>query len=186
MTGHDTPTEYVIRLPDRFWQKIVDLKYMHRDDDPATCETFMNAQKARYGSGYVRYITGDHRTLGNILAQLHVLIREIRSGECRALGSFGIGVGYIDRVAHQRIQLASEVNIIPLPDEPEANEVTENQGKKQPVARYIVAPSSEFFWLERHSIAGEVLPISPYTDPGIARGVADYLNTLVRWEAPES
>lgn len=54
--------------------------------------------------------------------------------------------------------------------------------RRRPLAYYAVVPGDGFHWLVRRSAFGE-LRISPYTDAVVAQISADYLNTLVRWEA---
>lgn len=119
MSGHDN--SYVIRLPDRFWQRLVDLKYIDNNVSEKTAEAFNTARRGRLSSGHARYITGSHRTVCRILAQLHTLAAEIAAGEYRARETFGVNRANIEYWANQRIALAVDVRIISEPDESEGD-----------------------------------------------------------------
>lgn len=120
MTAQDNSNNYTIRLPDYFWQRLIDLKYMANNLGPRTLKVFEAAQKVKVGGGHSRFIRGNQRVLCRILTQLHTLVSEIRSGEYRSRETFGAGLGDIDRWAHQRIKATTNLNIIPVPDPPEA------------------------------------------------------------------
>lgn len=181
MAGHENT--YVIRFAAVLWQRLGSYMSCHLDDE--TLAVFESGQKARYGSGFVRYVTGSRRELGCILARLHTLTAECRDKQYPVLKTFGYPTTVIERTANQRLRLVDDVNIIPVPDEPEATDMDGGQEQKLPVAKYIVTPRDGFHWVERHS-ATAVRPVSPYTDPFIAQETADYLNQHVRWEAAQT
>lgn len=117
MAGHEN--SYVIRLPESFWQRLVELKYVDKNASETTAAAFNNAERRVSGSGHARFITGSHQTLGRVLAQLYNLAREIEAGEYRARESFGVNRADIERYARQRITAVPAVRIIGEPDESE-------------------------------------------------------------------
>lgn len=121
MSGHENdndPIEYAIRLPERLWRNLLTTRYARDNLRTSAFRTFSEAQRIQNGGGYARYIIGDHTTLSRILGMLHTLVAAIRNKDCTAV-TFGMGVGDIDRWAHQRMKLRSLVQIKPVPEEAE-------------------------------------------------------------------
>lgn len=115
MAGRGT-TEYVIRLPDRLWQALIDTGYIIGTTGPATFAVFEAAQQARSGPGHARFIRGDKPTLLRILTQLLQLVSDIRSGTTSGR-PFIIAPSDIERWAHQNPKPAAEVRILGKPDD---------------------------------------------------------------------
>lgn len=123
MAGHGN-TEYVIRLPDRFWQTLIDTGYMASTvdtADPSTYAAFEAAHRGRSGAGHARYIKGNKRTLLRILGQLHQLVSDIRDGTTSGR-PFIIAPSDIERWACQNPKPTADVRILGEPDDPDNGE----------------------------------------------------------------
>lgn len=120
MTGHDdnAPIEYTIRLPERFWRRLLTTNYARDNLRTSAFRAFSEAQRTQNGGGHARYITSDHTTVSRIIAMLLDLVDAIRNKDCAAV-TFGMGLGDIDRWANQRMKLRSLVQIVPVPEEAE-------------------------------------------------------------------
>lgn len=120
MAGQGT-TEYVIRLPDRLWQALIDTGYMAGTAEPSTFTAFETALRGRSGPGHARYIKGSKPALLCILEQLHQLVSDIRTGTTSGR-PFIIAPSDIERWAHQNPKPAAEVRILGEPDDSDNGE----------------------------------------------------------------
>lgn len=110
MAAHERKPQYIIRIPENLWYRLIQHDYIAEHGSLKTFRIFAAAARGRNGGGHSRYIKGDHRSLNRILELLKQLIERIRNHEYTCQ-DFRTTLVDLDRFAHQAPMEADTVKI---------------------------------------------------------------------------